>query len=251
MTRASTSPDAASLATEAYLEVRQRILRGDLTIGQVISRRKLASELGMSFLPVSEALLRLEIEGLVESRPRAGTRIRIPSRQDVRGHYVIREALECQSARLFAEAATAEEKSELMRLAARVDALSVQSDGNRVLYLTLHEKLHRRIAECARCPSLSEAIEKTHALASTWLCATRPSTGEVAPRRHQELIAVLSAGDPVAAVKAMCEHVNRSMENTLQRLESYFKLRKKRGQSYARTARRPASASGTTDLSQK
>ena len=242
MARSNISSDAASLSTEAYLEVRQRILRGDLAIGQVISRRKLATELGMSFLPVSEALLRLEFEGLVESRPRAGTRIRIPSRQDVRGHYVIREALECQSARLFAEAATAEEKLELTKLAARVDALSVQSNGNRVMYLSLHEKLHRRIAECARCPALSEAIEKTHALASTWLCATRPAGGEVAPRRHQALIAALAAGDPEAAVEAMRDHVNRSMENTLQRLESYFKLRKARGQSYARAARRETGA---------
>jgi len=247
MARTANSSDTASLATEAYLEVRQRILRGDLAIGQVISRRKLATELGMSFLPVSEALLRLELEGLVESRPRAGTRIRIPSRQDVRGHYVIREALECQAARLFAEVATPEEKSELMKLAARVDALSVQSDGNRVMYLSLHEKLHRRIAECARCPALSEAIEKTHALASTWLCATRPSTQDVAPRRHQELIAVLSAGDPVAAVEAMREHVNRSMENTLQRLECYFKLRKTRGQSYSRAARRQATVADAAD----
>jgi len=247
MTRPRTSPDPASLATEAYLEVRQRILRGDLTIGQVISRRKLASELGMSFLPVSEALLRLEIEGLVESRPRAGTRIRIPSRQDVRGHYVIREALECQSARLFAEVATAEEKSELMKLAARVDALSVQSNGNRAMYLSLHEKLHRRIAECARCPALSEAIEKTHALASTWLCAARPAARDFAPRRHQKLIAALAAGDPAAAIEAMREHVNRSMENTLQRLESYFKLRKTRGQNYTRAASRQTSVASAAD----
>ena len=52
----------------------------------------------MSFLPVSEALLRLEIEGLLESRPRAGTRVRIPSPEDVQGHYVVREALEVQAA---------------------------------------------------------------------------------------------------------------------------------------------------------
>ena len=48
----------------------------------------------MSFLPVSEALLRLEFEGLLESRPRAGTRVRIPSPDDVRGHYLVRETLE-------------------------------------------------------------------------------------------------------------------------------------------------------------
>ena len=60
----------------------------------------------MSFLPVSEALLRLEFEGLLESRPRAGTRVRIPSPDDVRGHYLVRETLETQAARLFAEVAS-------------------------------------------------------------------------------------------------------------------------------------------------
>src|SRR5437867_6972307 len=113
---------ASSLAAEAYNVVRQRILRGELGLGQPISRRKLAAELGMSFLPVSEALLRLEIEGLLESRPRAGTRVRIPTPQDVRGHYVVREALEIQAARLFSEVATPEERVELMKLAVRVDS---------------------------------------------------------------------------------------------------------------------------------
>src|SRR6266852_5886750 len=112
----------STLANAAYGVVRRRILRGQLSLGQAVSRRKLAAELGMSFLPVSEALLRLEFEGLLESRPRAGTRVRIPARQDVRGHYVVREALEVQAARLFAEMATPEERSELMKLAVRVDA---------------------------------------------------------------------------------------------------------------------------------
>src|SRR5437870_13835178 len=115
----------ASLAAEAYEFVKHRILRGDLTMGQVISRRKIAAELGMSFLPVSEALLRLEFEGLLESRPRAGTRVRIPSREDVRGHYIVREALEVQAALLFAAEATEEDRNDLDKLSARVDALSV------------------------------------------------------------------------------------------------------------------------------
>ena len=84
------SAEASSLAEEAYGIVRRRIVRGTVRLGQVISRRKLAAELGMSFLPVSMALLRLEFEGLLESRPRAGTRVRIPSREDVLGHYVVR-----------------------------------------------------------------------------------------------------------------------------------------------------------------
>src|SRR5437879_2676893 len=217
------SSESSSLAGAAYTVVRQRIVRGEFAIGQVISRRKLAHELGMSFLPVSEALLRLEFEGLLESRPRAGTRVRLPARKDVRGHYVVREALEVQAARLFAEIATPQERSELTKLAARVDAMSTQPEENRLVYRTLHEKLHRHIAECARCPSLSEAIEKTHALASTWLCVARPSPNEL-PRTHQELAEILCAGDPAAAAEAMRQHIVRSMQHAMLRLEPYFRL---------------------------
>ena len=152
--------NSASLAAEAYTVVRRRIVRGEMAIGQSVSRRKLAAELGMSFLPVSEALLRLEFEGMLESRPRAGTRVRIPSHEDVVGHFTVREALEGQAAMLFSHAATAAERSQLRKLAARVDAVATQPD--RRLYTMLHHKLHRRIAECARCPMLSEAIEKVH-----------------------------------------------------------------------------------------
>ncbi len=230
------SIDNSSLASEAYGVVRQRILRGELAMGQIISRRKLAAELGMSFLPVSEALLRLEIEGLLESRPRAGTRVRIPTQEDVRGHYVVREALEIQAARLFTQVASPEERAELMKLAARVDALSVQAD--RLVYLSLHEKLHRRIAECARCPALSEAIEKTHALASTWFCVNRSPSPDHPPRRHQDLMKVLIRRDPETSAKAMRAHVTRSMENTMNRLQPYFKMRKAVGKTFARSEKR-------------
>jgi hypothetical protein len=47
-----TSAETASLAAEAYNVVRQRIARGELVLGQPVSRRRLAAELGMSFLPV-------------------------------------------------------------------------------------------------------------------------------------------------------------------------------------------------------
>ncbi|MCI0663954.1 MAG: GntR family transcriptional regulator [Acidobacteria bacterium] len=224
-----------SLAGEAYVILRERILRGELPIGKVISRRKLATELGMSLLPVSEAFLRLEYEGLLESRPRAGTRVRIPTEEDVRGHYVVREALEVESARLFAEVATLQERAELQRLAARVDVLSAQTGGDRFLYLSLHEKLHRRIAECTRCRPLCVAIEQNHVLASTWLCVTRqPSPGE-SPRRHQDLIDVLVKGDPNKAAEAMRTHIKSALQNTLHRLEPYFKLLEVNGRTYARS----------------
>jgi DNA-binding GntR family transcriptional regulator len=233
---AMNSGEVASLATEAYTVVRRRILRGELVMGQVISRRKLAAELGMSFLPVSEALLRLEFEGLLESRPRAGTRIRIPSREDVKGQYVVREALEVRAAMLFAEKATAEEREEIVKLAARVDEGVVDEDPT--AYPRLHHKLHRRIAECTRCSALTAAIEKTNALASIWFCTNRDRDRLNPSRRHQELAAVLSAGDAEKAGAAMREHLRVNLANTMERLRPYFRLRKASGQTFVRSERR-------------
>lgn len=236
--RARKSSENNGLAGEAYTTVRERILRGELAIGQVISRRKVAAELGMSFLPVSEALLRLEHEGLLESRPRAGTRVRVPTPADVEGHYVVREALEAHAAMLFVAHATRDERTELMKLALRVDALSAQSGGNRFIYLSLHEKLHRRIAECARCTALSDAISRTSALASAWLSATRASVPGNPPSHHENLMTVLVAGDPAAACDAMRRHIRAGMENALRRLEPWFQLQKVHPQTYARTPKK-------------
>jgi DNA-binding GntR family transcriptional regulator len=228
--------DPSSLAAEAYGIVRQRILRGELRMGQVISRRHLATELGMSFLPVTEALLRLEFEGLLESRPRAGTRVRIPSREDVLGHYLVREALEVRAATLFAQTATAADRAELKKLAQRVDLLSAQPD--RTLFVILHNKLHQRIAECTKCRALCDAIEKTHALASTWYCITRQTNPDNPPMWHQILLAELSSGDAERAAAAVRDHIALGRDYAIEQLEPYFKLRDVNGKHFTRTAAR-------------
>lgn len=229
-------PESSSLSLEAYESVRQRILRGEFSLGDAISRRKIAAELGMSFLPVSEALLRLELEGFLESRPRAGTRVRIPSREDVQGHYIVREALESQAARLFAKLATSAERAEVKKLAARVDAL--YKKPARLHYLELHERLHRRIAECARCPALSHAIEQTHSLASTWLCVQSGPRLEALDRPHQDLAEGLCDENPDVAADAMRRHVQKSLERTMIRLGPYFQLRDEHGKKFLRKKRR-------------
>jgi DNA-binding GntR family transcriptional regulator len=60
-----------TLSESAYQAIRERTLRGVFPIGSSLSRRKLAGLLEMSQLPVSEALQRLESDGLVETKARA------------------------------------------------------------------------------------------------------------------------------------------------------------------------------------
>src|SRR5665213_1482404 len=127
-----------SLSNQAYQQIRDEILSGELLIGDVISRRRLAERLSMSFLPITEALNRLRRRGLVESRPRIGTRVRIPTEQDIRDTNVIREALESQAARLCAQQMTAKEKKQLRTSAEQLDDLHKicmqESEGSRFMF---------------------------------------------------------------------------------------------------------------------
>jgi len=221
-----------SLSARAYKIIRSRILRGQLSLGETISRRKIGAELGMSLLPVMEALLRLEAEGLLESRPRAGTRIRIPTKEDVEGHFAVREALEIQAAKLFSRKATPHERTAMVKFAEQVDELY---SSNYVKFVALHLKFHRRLVECAHCPALLQAVEITQVLWSTWLCAVpRLPIDSLGGRDHQELISVLAHGTPEAAAQKMEAHVRLGFRQVMDGLEPYFRLRKVVGETYSR-----------------
>jgi DNA-binding GntR family transcriptional regulator len=221
-TKIKVSPLRGSLSEQAYQAVRRMILRGELPPGAAVARRPLAQKLGVSFLPVSEALQRLEHEGLVESWPRVGTRVKIPTIQDVRGNYVIREALESQSARLFAEKASAAERAEMLKMAVQVDTMQADPNVDFFDFFALHERFHRRLAECAGCPALVEAIEKTNTLIRTWQYAAISDYREMPARYHEVLVEELARGDVEIADRAMREHVRNGMDEVLHRMEPYF-----------------------------
>lgn len=214
----------SSLAERAYRAILHRILRGELLLGETVSRRTLAAELGISVPPVTEALQRLEGEGLLESRPRAGTRVRGLTRRDVEDRCILREALESQSARLFAERATPEEKQELLRLGAHMDQLYAACETGTVdrdfLFSvnTYHMGLHLRIAECARCPALRDAIEKQQVLVFNWLHDTAVERRTLAADHHARLAAALATGTPEQADAAMRHHIRHGMAEVLAKL---------------------------------
>jgi len=65
--------EAPLLRDQASRRLRAAILTGELPPGSAIRPTELAARLGLSPMPVREALARLRDEGLVETRPRSGT----------------------------------------------------------------------------------------------------------------------------------------------------------------------------------
>ena len=62
-----------SVREEAYMILRDWIVQGNLTPGQQLRDKELAEQLGVSRTPIREALLRLEDDGFVETKPSRST----------------------------------------------------------------------------------------------------------------------------------------------------------------------------------
>jgi len=208
-----------------YQNLRIRILSGELPLGASLSRRQLANDFNVSIVPVGEALQLLESEELVESRPRVGTRVRIPDSDDVRGYYVVREALETHSARLFAEKASRSERQEIVTLAAWLDdaygkaARQLLSTGEIFELHQRHMRFHMRVAECTGYRALRQAMERNHVLTLNWLYDTAADWHQLPERFHASLAGELICGDPLRASEAMRQHVTYGREELLEKLD--------------------------------
>ena len=222
------------LSEKAYQCVRKRILAGEYTFGTSISRRDLAAELRMSLVPVNEAMSRLENEYLIENAPRVGTKVRIPSPQNIRGFWAVREGLETQAARLYARMATRKERLELIDLAKELDAMheamhesdadATEPDAKELYEWRLaHMRFHVRIAECTSLPYLTEQIEKNQLLVFNWFYDHQLYGGRKLPTHwHEELARSLAEGSEEAADAAMRKHLHNKLEDLMQSLERFL-----------------------------
>lgn len=197
--------------------------------GELVSRRTIARQLGMSLPPVAEAFQRLEHEGLLESRPRVGTRVRLPSAEDVRGHFIIREALECQAARLFAAGASRPERELLVEKGAELDRMLRGPGVDRIAYLKLHEDYHASVPRATGSAMFVASYEKMQLPIWTWISCSVfwADLGTNSDRlwtsgAHSELASALCGGDTFLAEAAMRSHVQSGLDLILKHLEPYL-----------------------------
>lgn len=227
---AMVKPPALTLADRAYRVVREKILRGDYSFGTVIPRRELAAELGMSLVPLNEALARLENEHLIENTPRVGTKVRTPSPLEIRGFWAVREGLETQAARIYTRKATQKERGTLIEMGRNLDELHIAStSSDEPDKAALHEwrmshmRFHTWIAECTKLPFLTEAITKNQMLVFNWFYDHQLYGGRRLPARwHEQLAVSLAEGSEESADAAMRKHLHNRLEELMQSLEQYL-----------------------------
>lgn len=200
-----------TIAGRVYEEIKSDILKGVFPPGTHLVKRALAHKYGVSVPPVTEACLRLEIDGLVESSPMFGSFVMDITPETLEDELDLREALECQLARLFVKRAGERDRAALQNMAKVVDELTKAiAQGDESKLGEMHEKhaeFHAMIAKGSGTKLLARQLHRLWQgrLQRNWseqagvMCGTRPS--------HVKLAKVLAGKDQDEAESLMREHV--------------------------------------------
>lgn len=213
-----------SLSDKSYDYIRRKVSSGDLQPGKRLVNRTLAAEIGVSVIPVREAINRLASEGLVEHVAGAGAFVRKPTRDDLDHLYVLRDALESCAAAEAARYISEDQLEELEYLLdqARETALQVkqQSKGystkrqlNR--WLDGEQQFHELLIEASRNPLLAKVTNENRAISIVFEAQRSDPqmlTAEVAVETcdaKSDLLRALRERDSDEARRLMSEQIQR------------------------------------------
>lgn len=209
---------AVSLKQRAYLELKDRILSGDLPPGTLLSERQLARSLKMSKTPVHAALERLEGDGLVTVAAQQGIVVRAISPQEIADHFEIREALETFVVSRLAGRLTAEQASRLKRNLG--DNRRVVRQGDIAGNIQLDSEFHLLLCEFHGNAEITRAMGQIRDKIRGVIhhISTRfPQRMKVSLSEHEAIASALLDGDGPAAVERMTAHLRHGLQSVYHR----------------------------------
>lgn len=197
-------------ADRVYGAVRAGILGGTYEFGARLGEVELADTFGVSRTPVREALRRLDSEGLIETLPNRGARVRSWSGHELDDIFDLRALLEGHAAGLAAGRAG---RDDIAMLHALCDEMDRVSRGGRAYDLDrladVNGRLHQQILELsgnALLPQLVRSITQLPMVVSTFGHYSADQL-QRSMRQHRELVEALAAHDSQWADSVMRSHV--------------------------------------------
>ena len=206
-----TDPDRAGDATSAdrvYALLKQAIAELVLKPHEAVSEKEIAAMLGVSKTPVREALIRLEVENLVQTRPRSGTYVAPIVSDDLFEAMLIREALEGAAVRLAARKADRRGKLMLRETMQRQAEAIERHDV--VSFQNADDDLHREIVIISGLPRLWALLNTARVSLNRVRHLAAPVPGRIGmlASQHQVIVDAIAANKPDDAATAMQIHLD-------------------------------------------
>jgi DNA-binding GntR family transcriptional regulator len=208
--RATTTPDVIAET------LREEILRGEVAPGQALRQEELAERFGVSRLPVRDALLRLEAQGLVHVYPNRGAFVISLSADDVTEIYEMRLLLEGD----IIERAVPRMTPDDWRRIDSAHAEATRTAGGPE-WIEGDWRFHRALYEPAARPRQLATIENLRSTVARYSIGhdALPSRTPEWLADHDAILEACRARAAVAAKQRLVQHLRRALALVLAKLE--------------------------------
>ncbi|WP_251152305.1 GntR family transcriptional regulator [Cellulosimicrobium sp. Marseille-Q4280] len=208
-----------SLRETAYATLKARIIGLDLHPGQRLVERDIATELGVSRVPLREALHQLESEGLVVLVPRQGALVAPFTRADVEQLFEVRENVEVLAFRL---AALRRSAADLATMAAAVDAARVAlAAHDDAATAAANAGFHAAVVQACGNPLLRSMLAPLDARVRWLFHLTKQRDTREQCEEHAAMLAAIEARDGDAVADLALRHVASGREPSLALAETW------------------------------
>ena len=197
---------AGSLRDSVTHALRERIASGELAPGTRVVERQVAEQLGVSRVPVREALRVLEREGFLEERATRGMVVRRLHADDVAMLFAVRESLEALLSRRLVDVLDDAGLAVLDDLVATADAHA--RAGRRAEAVRSNAQFHAALVDLAGSRVLSSIIEPVAGRMAGLLNQHTEPAAMVA--EHRSIVAALRSRDADRAAAVFREHLASS-----------------------------------------
>lgn len=198
----------------AYEVIREGILTGVFAPGERLRQDALATQIGVSRIPVRSALMKLESQGLITFEPYRGAIVNTLTAAAAKEIYEIRTVLEEHALRKAMTAMTPERLVRLEQLATELNSVE-----NGEEFLQRRGEFYQELYDMKRQPRLVAVINRLREEVARYsldhnVDYVRPP-GE---RDHAEVLRYLRANDVDGAVQWLRDHLDHVCERLLTRL---------------------------------
>ncbi|SES91823.1 GntR family transcriptional regulator [Thalassotalea agarivorans] len=188
--------------------LREKILSGEIKAGQPLRQAALAEELNVSRIPIREALLQLEAEGLVAFEPHKGATATELNLEQVDELFDLRAMLEGELLRLSIPNLSDDQLDEAALLLTRLDkALGQENAAN--TWSELNSDYHNCLYSAANRPQTQDLVNSLNKNADRYIRMHLLWAGGIskAESEHNELLALCKARKVEPAVALLKEHI--------------------------------------------
>lgn len=222
MTYRLTNENKSTIQVHVTNKLRQAIFQGVFEKNEHIIQEEWAEKLGVSRMPIREALRQLELEGLVKIEPRKGT-IAIPvTVEDILEIYAIRFIFEALAVEKSLPFFTESDERELEEILLLMENLTL-TDSNIDYYVSLNKRYHQKLRE--KCP-WRRVKKKVDMLWVGFLPSASPNLLKncygMAQNEHRLIYEAIKKKDPNLVRLMIQYHVERNKLNLISFMDTTY-----------------------------